>query len=45
MNFSAKKSTDLEKGSRLEESLAQGLIKVKVEPVVGVYVVPDPASI
>ena len=38
-----KKNTDLEEGPRLKESLAQGLIKVKVEPVVGVYVVPDPA--
>ena len=37
------KGRNLEEGPRLKESLAQGLIKVKVEPMVGVYVVPDPA--
>ena len=34
--------SNLEEGPRLEESLAQCLIKVKVESVVSVYVVPDP---
>ena len=42
--FLAKKFTDLEKGPRLEECLSQGLIKVKVKPVVGVYVVSDPGN-
>ena len=38
----SKRISDLEEGPRLEESLAQCLIKVKVESVVSVYVVPDP---
>ena len=42
---SANKSTDLEKCPGLEKSLPQGLIKVKVKPVVGVYVVPYPESL
>ena len=37
--------TDLEEGPRFEESLAQGLVKVEIESVVGVNVVSDPEKI
>ena len=42
VTLDSKRISDLEEGPRLEESLAQCLIKVKVESVVSVYVIPDP---
>ena len=42
VTLDSKRISDLEEGPRLEESFAQCLIKVKVESVVSVYVVPDP---